>query len=315
MIVRGHGAMFRPAADPGKAIGRLAYRPRDRSRRLIVASNLGDWAMIHIVTSANRRLYVRELASMRAQRREHLAGEAGWVDRLVLHDDQGDAPGTIHLLAFDDDMRLDAALRLDSTQDRCRLVDGFPELIAADEPLVTGLEVWEATGLFTTRTCRARTRPGDGSRVCALWAAATEVALVNGATRIVSVMDMALYPNALNGPIDARLVGVPRPYALGVAAGIELSISPQSLNRLREALGVMGPVGYHVDELDLRAFGDLAGVQRQLKGAQVAQFGPGSARDEALSAETLYRLTDGACAARAVWADRGVSPPAERLNA
>lgn len=261
--------------------------------------------MIHIVTSENRVLYAPELAAMRAQRRERAAGKVGWVDLIVLDDDDGDENGTVHLLAFDDEMRLEGALRLDPTQRRCLLIDRFADLIAPGETPRTGREVWEATGLFTTNACR------DGSRVCALWTAAMELALANDADRIVGVIDMALYPSALNAPIEARLLGLPRPYALGVAAGVELAFSAALVARLHEAFGVVGPVGYHVDALDLRAFGGLASVQRQVRRAQVPQCGPGSARDEALSAETFYRLNDTFGATRRIWPD----PPPERLNA
>jgi acyl-homoserine lactone synthase len=272
--------------------------------------------MIHVITSENRHFYAAALTLMRAQRREQLLCREGWVDLVILDgDDDDDTPGTIHLLALDADMRLEAALRLDPTQGRCRLVERFPELIADDEPLEIGPKTWEATGLFTTPTYRARTGPGDHARVCALWTAAMEIALVNGVERIIGVIDMAFYPSALNAPVDARLVGLPRPYAKGVAAGVELPVSRPLLDRLREALGIAGPVGYHVDELDLRAFGHLAEVQSQVLRAQVAQFSPGSARDEALSAEALYRLTDSACAIRQIWADRDSVPPPEQLNA
>jgi acyl-homoserine lactone synthase len=265
--------------------------------------------MIHIVTSENRGLYGPELAAMRAQRREQLANKDGWVDLVVLDDEDGDEDGTVHLLALDEEMRLEGALRLDPTQRRCLLVERFADLIAPGETPKTGPDVWEATGLFTTKACR------DRSRVCALWTAAMELALINGARRIVGVIDMGLYPSALNAPIDARLVGLPRPYALGVAAGVELSLSRTLVARLHEALRIVGPAGYHVDTLDLRAFGGLANVQRQVKRAQVPQYGPGSARDEALSAETLYRLNDTFSATRRIWAERQADPPPERLNA
>lgn len=265
--------------------------------------------MIHIVTSENRPLYTPQLTAMRAQRLARRTVKAGWIDLIVLDDDDRDGAGTIHLLAFDDEMRLEGALRLDPTQQRCRLMERFAHLIAPDETPKTGPDVWEATGLFTTNDHH------DRSRVTALWTAAMELALVNGVRRIVGVIDMALYPSALNAPIDARLVGVPRPYALGVAAGVELAVSAALVDRLRESLGIAGPVGYHVDAQDLRAFGGLAGVQRQVRSAQVPQWGPGSLRDEALVAETLYRLNDASSATRRIWAERDTVPPPERLNA
>ncbi len=270
--------------------------------------------MIHIVTSENRSLYAPELVALRAHRREQRASKDGWIDLVLLDDDRDDI-GTIHLLAFDDAMRLEAALRLDPTLPRCRLVERFGDLTAPDEPPMVGPTTWEASGLFTTRTYRAGVPPDDRSRVCALWAAAMELALVNGVERIVGVIDMALYPSALNAPIDARLVGMPRLYARGVAAGVEAAVSQARLDRLREALGVVGPVGYHVDAFDLQAFGGLAKVQRQVRAAQIPQFGPGSARDEALSAETLFRLSDNHGDSRRPGADQDARPPAERLNA
>lgn len=265
--------------------------------------------MIHIVTSENRALYAPQLTAMRAQRRARLAVKDSWIDLIVLEDDDRDEAGTVHLLALDDGMRLEGALRLDPTQQRCRLMERFADLIAPGEAPKTGPDVWEATGLFTT------TDHHDPSHVAAIWTAAIELALVNGVRRIVGVIDMALYPSALNAPIDARLVGVPRPYALGVAAGVELAVSAALVDRLRESLGIAGPAGYHVDALDLRAFGGLAEVQRQVRRAQVPQYAPGSLRDEALTAETLYRLNDTSSAARRTWAGRQDVPLPERLNA
>jgi hypothetical protein len=82
------------------------------------------------------------------------------------------------------------------------------------------------------------------------------------------------------------------PYAFGVVAGWEIALSPALLDRTRESIGLDGPAGYHVDELDLRTFGGLAAVQHQVVRAQIPQVDPGTARDEALAAETLYRLND-----------------------
>jgi acyl-homoserine lactone synthase len=271
--------------------------------------------MIHIVTSENRQLYAHELATMRALRREQLADKAGWVDLIVVDEAPPEGPCTVHLLAFDDQMRLEAALRLDPTEDHCLLAQRFSHLVAPGETPKTGRDVWQAVDLFTTPVLRARPGADTGPRLFELWTAAVELAVVNGVARIVGVIDMALYPGVLNTPLDARLVGVPRPYALGVAAGIELALSQALRDRMRESLGLAGPVGYHVDALDLRAFGGLAAAQRQVVRAQVPQAFLDSARNEALAAETLYRLNDMSSRDRQTWADRGVDPPSERLNA
>ncbi|CAN5358631.1 hypothetical protein BH10PSE3_BH10PSE3_16070 [soil metagenome] len=274
--------------------------------------------MIHIVTSQNRHLYGPQLWAMHEQRREQCVEKNGWVDLVVLDggevDDYDDARA-IYLLGFDDKMRLEVGLRLHPTDERCMLADKFSHLIAPGESPKKGPDVWEATRLFTTQTYRAQKGPGRGARVFEVWAAAMELALVNGVQRFVGMIDMALYPGIMNSPIDTRLVGLPRPYEYGVVAGSEIALSHALLDRVREAIGIDGQVGYHVDELDLRAFGGLAAVQRQVARAQIPQFDPGSARDEALAAETLYRLNDTSNQARRIWADRDTHPPTERLNA
>lgn len=263
--------------------------------------------MIHIVTSENRHLYGPQLWAMHEQRREQCVEKNGWVDLVVLDGgevDDYDDLRAIYLLGFDDDMRLEVGLRLHPTDERCMLADKFAHLIAPGESPKKGPEIWEATRLFTTETYRAKKGPGRGARVFETWAAAMELALVNGVERFVGMIDMSLYPGIMNSPIDTRLVGLPRPYAFGVVAGSEIALSQALLERVREAIGVEGPIGYHVDELDLRAFGNLATVQRQVIRAQIPQFQPGSARDEALAAETLYRLNDVSHKARRIWADR-----------
>lgn len=279
---------------------------------------LGDGTMIHIVTSENRHLYGPQLWAMHEQRREQCVEKNGWVDLVVLDGgevDDYDDQRAIYLLGFDDEMRLEVGLRLHPTDERCMLADKYPHLIAPGESPKKGPDVWEATRLFTTETYRAKKGPGRGARVFEAWAAAMELALVNGVKRFVGMIDMQLYPGILNSPIDTRLVGLPRPYAFGVVAGSEIALSRALLERVREALGVEGPVGYHVDELDLRAFGNLAAVQRQVIRAQIPQFDPGSARDEALAAETLYRLTDVAHRARRIWAGRDAHSARQPLNA
>jgi acyl-homoserine lactone synthase len=258
--------------------------------------------MIHIVTSENRRLYDPHLEVPRAP-----GGETnGWTDVLVGAGGEIDDAGAVHLRAFDDDMRLEIGLSLRSTDRRCRLADAFPQLIAPGEAPKKGPGVWEVTRLFAAQA--------HGARMVEVWAAAMELALANRVARLVGMIDMRLYPCIANAPLGARLVGLPGAHGDGVVAGLEIVLSRALLDRTYEAIGVEGPVGYHIDALDLRAFGDLAAVQRQAVRAQIRQFDPGSARDEALAAETLYRLNDTSRGPHG-GADHAARPPTERLNA
>jgi acyl-homoserine lactone synthase len=278
----------------------------------------GDGTMIHIVTSENRHLYGPQLWAMHEQRREQCVEKNGWVDLVVLDGgeiDDFDDSQAIYLLGFDDHMRLEVGLRLHPTDERCMLADKFPHLIAPGEAPKKGSDVWEATRLFTTEVYRAKKGPARGARVFEVWAAAMELALANQVERFVGMIDMSLYPGIMNSPIDTRLVGLPRPYEYGVVAGSEIALSYALLDRVREAIGIDGQVGYHADELDLRAFGTLAGVQRQVIRAQIPQFDPGSERDEALAAETLFRLNDTSSTARRIWADRDSRSQVKQLNA
>ena len=227
--------------------------------------------MIHIVTSENRRLYDPHL--------EVLRGPDGEID---------DA-GAIHFLAFDDDMRLEIGLSLRPTDPRRRLAEAVPHIVAPGEAPKKGPDVWEATRLFTAQAHGARTGPDRGARMVETWAAAMELALVNGVERLVGMIDTRLHPWIASAPLGARLAGLPRAHGDGVIAGLEIAVTRALLDRAYEAIGVEGPVGYHVDALDLRAFGDLA-------------------------AETLYRLNDTSRGPRDR-ADRVARPPTDRLNA
>lgn len=251
--------------------------------------------MIHIVTSENRRLYDLQLEVLRAP-----GGETkGGTDVLVGAGGEIDA-GAAHFLAFDDEMRLEIGLSLRPTEPR--------------RAAKTGLGIWEATRLLTTRAHGVRTGPDRGARMAETWAAAMELALANGVERLICMIDMRLYPWIADTPLDLCLTGLPRAHGDNLVAGLEIALTRPLLNRAYEAIGLEGPVGYHVDALDVRAFGDLAAVQRQAVRAQVPQFDPGSARDEALSAEVLYRINDRSRGAQSL-ADRAAHPPTGRLNA
>jgi acyl-homoserine lactone synthase len=268
--------------------------------------------MIHIVTSENRHLYGPQLWAMHEQRRLQCVEKNGWVDLVVLDGgeiDDYDDSRAIYLLGFNDAMELEVGLRLRPTDDRCMLADKFPHLIAPEEPSKKGLDIWEASRLFTTEAYRHRKGGGRGERVFEAWAAAMELGLAHGVTRFVGMIDMQLYPGIMNSPIDTRLLGLPRPYPYGVVAGSEIALSRGLLNRVLEALCRESPIGYQVDAMDMIAFGDLGAVQRQVTRAMTPQISAGMERDETLAAQTLFRLHDTSGQARRIWAQRDEARP------
>lgn len=263
--------------------------------------------MIHVVTSENRHLYGLQLRTMHEQRRRQCAEGNGRAGLVVLDGDEiddADDGRAIDLLGFDEAMTLEVGLRLRPTDERCRLADRFPHLIAPDESPKKGQDIWEASHLFTTRACHRRKGDRRGERVFEAWAAAMELGLSHGVSRFVGMIDMQLYPGVLNSPIDIRLVGPPCPHGHGVVAGLEIVLSRTRLNRLLEALGREGSIGYHVDALDLIAFGDLRAVQQQVRRAMTPQLPAGARRDETLAADTLFRLYDRSRQARKIPAGR-----------
>ncbi|MET0337916.1 MAG: acyl-homoserine-lactone synthase [Caulobacter sp.] len=263
--------------------------------------------MIHVVTAANRHLYTTQLWEMHQERRRQCVEGNGWVDLVVVDGaeiDDFDDEQAIYLLGFDERMALEVALRLHPTEPRCMLADKFAHLIAPDESPKKGPDVWEATRLFTTQAYRSRKGAGRGMRVFEAWAAAIEVALRAGVSRFVGMIDISLYPGIQASPVTTRLVGLPQPYAYGVVAGSEIALCAELLVQIRNAIGLEGPVSYLVEDEDLRLFGNLQAVQRQVSDAMRARAMIDDP-DEALCAiEAFYKLHDGTHAAHNVWRSR-----------
>ncbi len=251
--------------------------------------------MIHVVTSQNRHLYGPQLWAMHEQRREQCVEKNGWIDLVVLEggevDDYDDAQA-IYLLGFDDAMRLEVGLRLHPTDEALHAGRQVP---APDRAGRTAQEGTGGVGSHATVHHRGLSRQeGSGSRRPGVRGLGRGHGAGPGQRgRALRRHDRHVAVSRDPELADRHPAGRPAPpYAFGVVAGSEIALSYALLDRVREAICVDGPVGYHVDELDLRAFGGLAAVQRQVIRAQILQFDPGSARDEALTAETLYRLND-----------------------
>lgn len=266
--------------------------------------------MIHIVTADNRHLYTTQLWQMHQERRRQCVEGNGWVDLVVVDGaeiDDFDDDQAIYLMGFDDKMVLEVGLRLHPTEPRCMLADKFGHLIAPDETPKKGPDVWEATRLFTTEAYRSRKGPGRGMRVFEAWAAAIEVALRAGVSRFVGMIDMSLYPGIQASPVTTRLVGLPQPYAYGVVAGSEIALSAELLAQVRNAIGLDGPVSYLVEDEDVRLFGDLRTIQREVRHAMQARA-MSDQPDEAVAAvDAYFRLHDGVRVAHDLWRARQTS--------
>lgn len=245
--------------------------------------------MIHIVTTENRHLYRRQLWAMFEGRRAAFVERCGWGDLMVFDGaevDDSDDERAVYLLALDVKEELLGAVRVRPTDDRCILVDRFPELIAEGQPPLKGPQVWEATRVFTTPLYRQTRRKGD-HLLPLLALAACEVPFDHGAERIVGMIDMQYWAAQSDGPERVKFTGLPRAYAYGTMIGTMTPLSSGLLEQLREALALEVRVSYAVEEADVRAFGSLSGVQTavdeamRLDAFQIAE----AERDGRLSAE------------------------------
>lgn len=177
--------------------------------------------MIHIVTSANRHLYRRQVWAMFEGRRLAFVERCGWADLMVFDGaevDDCDDERAIYQLALNADEDLLGAVRVRPTEDHGILADKFPELIAEGQPPMKGPDVWEATRVFTTPLYRETRQKGD-HLLPLLALAAKEACFYGGAERAVGMVDMQFWAGRSDGPAHVRMTGLPVQYAYGLVGG------------------------------------------------------------------------------------------------
>ena len=99
---------------------------------------------VHVVTSANRPLYIAELEAMHRHRHEVFAEYYGWTALLSadgLDIDEFDTPHTVYFLILDDSGVLRGCDRLNPSWRPHMLTHLFPDY--AQEPIPTGPGIWE----------------------------------------------------------------------------------------------------------------------------------------------------------------------------
>lgn len=220
--------------------------------------------MIHIVHAGNRHLYARQLDEMFVQRRIMFYERAGWRDLQLVDGreiDDFDDDRAVYLIALNDDEELEGSVRTRPTDDRCILVDKFPDLVAPDQPPLKGPEVWESTRIFTTDAYR-RTRQPGARMFHALALAAKEVAFEAGCRRMIGMCDIRLLPHITDGPVEVQLAGLPRPYPYGTWIGTWVHVTETVILKSRDSMALSTRISYAVTDSDLRRHGSLAAVQR-----------------------------------------------------
>ncbi len=230
--------------------------------------------MIHIVTSANRHLYRRQVWAMFEGRRLAFVERCGWADLMVFDGaevDDCDDERAIYQLALNADEDLLGAVRVRPTEDHGILADKFPELIAEGQPPMKGPDVWEATRVFTTPLYRETRQKGD-HLLPLLALAAKEACFYGGAERVVGMVDMQFWAGRTDGPAHVRMTGLPVQYAYGLVGGTVEDLSEAKLELHRESLALAGRAGFLVEDEEFAAFGSLAAIQQAVDDASRLRF-------------------------------------------
>src|SRR5579875_591231 len=101
--------------------------------------------MIHVVTNANRSLYLHALKQMHRLRKVHFVDERGWTE-MTLRDggeyDPYDDDDAVYLLAIEADGAVSCSMRMRPTLSGSILTDVFPRLVAADEIGLCAADTW-----------------------------------------------------------------------------------------------------------------------------------------------------------------------------
>jgi len=275
--------------------------------------------MIHVVTAENAHLYTDQLLEMHRWRRIQCIETNGWRDLVVVEGgeyDDFDDDLAIYLLGLNAAGAIEVGMRCHPSEPRCMLADKYPQLIAEGETPKKGADVWEISRLFTTAAYRDR-KSGRGERVFEVYVAAMEIALAAGVTRLVGMLDMALYASVSASPIEFRLTGLPQPYQFGVMAGVEIPLSDALLLRMREAIAVDHAVAYQADPSEVEYAGSVEAVERVWhEGWKAAERRRPVSREEGIAQiEALYRRHDRQLSLRAhrkvaeeVWRERTPQP-------
>lgn len=197
--------------------------------------------LVHVVTAANRALYLDELEAMHRHRHRIFVDLMGW--RALAADDgldidEFDTRSATYLIAIDEDGTYRGSGRLVPTWRPHMLQTLFPEF--AERPVPVGPQIWEWT----------RHAPGDPSfstalnlRVKqALQIAMLEFAASRGIEAFTGILEMRILAPALETGWLITPLGLPREYDEGTAVGVLIQWRDGFLEQARAKFGRNDPV-------------------------------------------------------------------------
>jgi acyl-homoserine lactone synthase len=218
--------------------------------------------MLHVVTAQNRRHYTRPLWQMFQIRKRHYVDERGWAELWSFSGgelDDSDDERAVYILALSDEEDLQGFVRIRPTDDRSILVDKFPYLIDAGQPVLKGPRTWEGARIwFDARAGE----PHAGMH--RLLTGAAEHILASGGDRLLAFIDVQNFPHLTDGALEFKMTGPPAPYRYGVMVGVKHEVSELQVTRMRDSLGEPPPLTYLADDEDMRAFGSIGRIQHEV---------------------------------------------------
>ena len=215
--------------------------------------------MLHVVTADNRHLYRSQMWEMFRIRKRHYVDERGWTELWSFSGgelDDSDDERAVYLLALGPCEDLQGFVRIRPTDDRSILVDKFPYLIDASQPLLKGPRTWEGARIWFD------SKVGDAhAGMHRLLTGAAEFILTSGGERLLAFIDVHNFPHLADGALEFKMLGPPAPYRYGIMVGVSHDISAEQVARMRDSLGEPPPLAYFVDDEDICAHHTLARVQ------------------------------------------------------
>lgn len=196
---------------------------------------------VHVVTAANRSLYLAELEAMHRHRHEVFAEHYGWTalksnDGLDI--DEFDTPHTVYFLVLDEDGALRGSDRLNPSWRPHMLTHLFPEF--AQEAIPVGPTIWEWSRHAPGHPCWPEAL---NRRIRVLSSIAMlEFSAARGVEGFTGILETRALQMAARVGWKPRTLGAPVDYGEGEGVACYCPVDLSLLPRLRRMLGRDGPV-------------------------------------------------------------------------
>ena len=249
--------------------------------------------MLHVVTADNRHLYTRQIWEMFQIRKRHYVDERGWAELWSFAGgelDDSDDERAVYLMALGSEEQVQGFVRIRPTDDHSILVDKFPYLIDASQPVLKGPKTWEGARIWFDAAA------GDvHAGMHRLLTGAAEFILASGGKRLLAFIDVHNFPHLSDGALEFKMTGPPAPYRYGTMVGVKHEVSEVQVARMRDSLAEPPPLAYAADDEDLAAHGSLARIGAEVDLARQIDVAA-TKIDLATPAKTRARIS--ACYAR-----------------